>query len=1068
MLGLLTRRHLALCVGIVSVGLLIGGCTDDGKAGVSSAMVTGAVTNTGNSNAPLAGVTVMTTPTVAGVNLVTNLAGDYSGELPVGVYELAVEETNYEDAADNISVLAGIDQDVDFDLVPVADVVVEVSDPPADPVPSAVFNLTATVTPMDGTTVASYLWSQSASAPAMIANPGAQTCTITLGNMALYKAELLMHIDILDRWIVQGINPFSLEEAGHVAFQCLVTMSDGSTYTESVDVHTSLSAMATWSTGLRTVPTGRAVFITGGDEASWSWTIAGPGAAVLMDVNSRHPYFTPDVDGTYTLTETTSGETIEIMSGRWTGAITGIGPDGRPLAGNCTGCHADTVADWRDTGHAEIFTDNVNTSGHYSQGCFDCHTVGFDLGSINNGIDEQGDYNTYLAQYGHVDNQGVWHSDPDAMNWKNMWGVGNGPPPTAVTQTASMANIQCENCHGPQNAGAHMGDTSDRVDISSDVCAFCHGEPKRHARFQQWELSGHGNYELAIDENGGSCQDCHTGQGWLAAYPQWETPTGMAGPRPNPTDEQTHPQTCAVCHDPHDVGTTSGAGTNAPVRIQDNSYNLAAGFDATNVGKGAICTTCHNGRRGTINNQTGLPNPDRAPHGGPQTDVLFGQNALFVQVGNRSAHSFLTDTCVTCHMQLTPPPAELSYNLGGTNHTFEASHEICTECHGAYDGGTLEQEFHDSMEDFAEAIQDALFDEIEMALVTGYTVEINGTTLDETADVDLTITDISLLTDITLTEYHGRSAAHFTYDGVTSYNARLDGDTTIWMGMTDSGSLALNGLFPTNNVAPYTQETAPEVLVAQAAYNYFLLHSDGSNSFHYPSFVGAVLSNSMNVLDMLNWSFLYVMTGKQDDAGDLYKIDPVSLDITSIGGGGNGIVGMAFHPTTGVLYGTGGSASAGLFTINLTTGATSTIATYAFDDGHPDLTFIGTDLYGSPGFHGLATINLTTGARTDKGSQMSFGGSGLVYNGTLYLTMSQNLYTVDESNGTQTLEGTLTGDLGGDVVTGMTFHQGVLYGVAVTQHGASHRLVTIDPSTLVVTELMDLPTNTAAVASMSP
>ncbi len=66
-----------------------------------------------------------------------------------------------------------------------------------------------------------------------------------------------------------------------------------------------------------------------------------------------------------------------------------------------------------------------------------------------------------------------------------------------------MSNIQCENCHGPQVGGAHLPrnpEGTPRVSLSSDVCATCHGEPLRHARFQQWQLSPHANYELAIDE----------------------------------------------------------------------------------------------------------------------------------------------------------------------------------------------------------------------------------------------------------------------------------------------------------------------------------------------------------------------------------------------------------------------------------------------------------------------------------------------------------------------------------------------------------------------------------------
>jgi hypothetical protein len=64
---------------------------------------------------------------------------------------------------------------------------------------------------------------------------------------------------------------------------------------------------------------------------------------------------------------------------------------------------------------------------------------------------------------------------------------------------------------------------------------------------------------------------------------------------------------------------------------------------------------------------------DRAPHTAARTDVLKGQNASFVFVGERGKYSLITDTCTNCHMELTPPPADLSYNLGGTSHAFGAS-----------------------------------------------------------------------------------------------------------------------------------------------------------------------------------------------------------------------------------------------------------------------------------------------------------------------------------------------------------------------------------------------------------
>ena len=78
--------------------------------------------------------------------------------------------------------------------------------------------------------------------------------------------------------------------------------------------------------------------------------------------------------------------------------------------------------------------------------------------------------------------------------------------------TAQLSNIQCENCHGPQASGIHVQGAEARISISSDVCATCHGEPPRHGRFQQWEESGHSNFELAIEEGeDGNCGRCHSG-----------------------------------------------------------------------------------------------------------------------------------------------------------------------------------------------------------------------------------------------------------------------------------------------------------------------------------------------------------------------------------------------------------------------------------------------------------------------------------------------------------------------------------------------------------------------------
>ena len=57
--------------------------------------------------------------------------------------------------------------------------------------------------------------------------------------------------------------------------------------------------------------------------------------------------------------------------------------------------------------------------------------------------------------------------------------------------------------------------------------------------------------------------------------------------------------------------------------------------------------------------------------------MLLGENAYFVNTPERSPHSYVKDTCVTCHMEATPPPPEFSFEGTGTNHSFAASLAIC-------------------------------------------------------------------------------------------------------------------------------------------------------------------------------------------------------------------------------------------------------------------------------------------------------------------------------------------------------------------------------------------------------
>ncbi len=722
---------------------------------------------------------------------------------------------------------------------PVAPVVADAGEDQTNS-PGAVATLKATVKTNDGSTVTGYKWAQVSGVQATISGADTDTLKVTIGDAAAYKAQLIKGLKTLDRFGVQGINPHSLEAAEIATFKVTVTTSSGS-YSDTVNVTAHLPYVV--SLGIQNVPKGLPVLLQGKTQSAYDWALAAPNdsKATLNDSSDQNPSFTPDVSGKYTLAEKNSGATVNVYAGTWGGAISGQDANGRPLAKNCTSCHDGTKADdqftaWSESGHAEIFTDNLNTSTHYGEGCFSCHTVGFDKSVSNGGFDEAADYAAFL-------DSGMINK-PSPNNWANVL--------EQYPKTAKLANIQCESCHGPNNGSTlHMNDTIDsaRVSISSDVCGACHGEPPRHARYQQWEESGHGNYDLAISEAtvegrgslAGHCGRCHSGQGFLAWIEQDNITKWIQGASGNATvdelaalgltENEVHSQTCVACHDPHDQGTTSGKPNTATVRIEGNTKMLPAGFQAVGVGRGALCMTCHNTRNGAHNDRVTPRIDDHAPHVAAQADVLMGENAFFVSVGNRSSHSYIENTCTNCHMDLTPPPAELSYNLGGTNHTFEASLESCSSCHGVFDGGSLQESTHAKLEELKAAIGKAIIAEIKNQTGMDRTVVLKGFGED---GADVVIKSGGTVSAVELLESHGRMVMDITVKGITYEHVRLSTDTEV---KSLSGKVLMTLLD-----SDYGQ------IIAKAGWNYFLFHGDGSEGVHNPSFTLNTLNASINAL----------------------------------------------------------------------------------------------------------------------------------------------------------------------------------------------------------------------------
>jgi hypothetical protein len=836
---------------------------------VGTGTLQGRVTNS-LTGGPLAGASVTLNPAIAGVTISTAADGTYSADLPIGVYAVTFAKQNYTSQNTAVSVLDAQLATVNVPLVPVAPVVLTTS-LQGTAQPGATITASVSITPLDGSTVQTIAWSQSDGVQVAIDAPNAATTMIGLPDVSAYKEQLFKQLgqEPLDRFIVQALNPFQLDHAGLVTVTATVTTTSG-TYTADAQINAQLP----WepNPGLQNVSVGNPILLHGkilGDGAVYDWNLTTPAgsATTLTDATTQNPYFTPDLPGHYTLTVTDTTKNpsqvvhIEIDAGNWVGALTGVGADGRPDASGCTGCHKqggiapDNFTPWRLSGHAEIFTQNFTTPmGHYATSCLTCHTVGWDLGANNGGIDDQANYANFLNEFTSDGTTFVGHTD----NFTKLLSM--------FPDVAKFTNVQCENCHGPNSTPLHYNGTLDaaRISIASEVCGVCHGEPARHGRFQQWQQSGHGQYDLAMQEatvegrgaTANHCGRCHAGQGFLAWIQQDDLTKVIQGANGNATVaelsalgltvDSVYPQTCTTCHDPHAEGSTTGKPNNATVRITDNTPLLPAGFAALGVGRGAICITCHNTRNGLHNDDVGLPTNYTAPHTPAQGDVLMGQNAYFVAIGSRSPHSFIADTCTTCHMELTPPPAEFSYEGSGTNHTFKASLTICTQCHGVFDGGTLQESAQAELNRLSDVMVKYLQAKITnagMVFVKDYTPHtFGGKSYDlKSGSVQVSASNITVSAP---TEPHGQQGFTISFTTPVEFTYSPQGESPHMLSL--SQAQVQLGDFTTDGTAALIPPDNPLV---RGGWNFFLIQGDGSKGVHNPSFVFSAVDAARAALE---------------------------------------------------------------------------------------------------------------------------------------------------------------------------------------------------------------------------
>ncbi|HTY11779.1 MAG TPA: FlgD immunoglobulin-like domain containing protein [Bacteroidota bacterium] len=448
----------------------------------------------------------------------------------------------------------------------------------------------------------------------------------------------------------------------------------------------------TATTGLKVIGKGARAYLfadtTGSGTTvvtSFTWTFAakptGSNASFDSAGNNPRQSFTADSAGQYIVNVSVNGGTSTDQDTFFVSTFLG-NPNTSGLY--CGECHAANYSDWQGTGHAKIYTQgimgelevNAYGQGSYSASCWKCHTTGYDL-SANDG------------NFGYMAHSLGW--DTTAFKGKTKSGssylIFNGDSSIYKNMAANyssllpLASIGCESCHGPGKD--HNGDIS-KIGLSLDagLCQSCHDAPPHHVSGTYWSLSDHATMPLAGKvATSTSCFPCHSG----SAFEKWVVAGKPASASTWSSSDASYPITCAVCHDPHSAANPNQLRT-VSVDTLRNGYVVPAGIG----GLGQLCMNCHRSRYNVATKVTtkapyyGFAD-HYGPHGNPQADMFFGQNAY--QYGDSSltglmTHAGVPDACVTCHMHGSGQHQLSMSDTVGTGVMHDHT-EACQTCHGS-------------------------------------------------------------------------------------------------------------------------------------------------------------------------------------------------------------------------------------------------------------------------------------------------------------------------------------------------------------------------------------------------
>ncbi len=353
-------------------------------------------------------------------------------------------------------------------------------------------------------------------------------------------------------------------------------------YMTDTTVGPKTAVVALFTSGLPNVPISVPVklSVTPADPASRvmtaTWTLTAPPGSNAKIKNSSSltvTEFTPDLVGAYkvdVVLQNAAGSgplaSVQIHAGTYVGET----------EGNCQQCHPKVAAEWAKTGHADIESDLIDNKRtpdvptHYAETCVRCHTTGYYPGADNGG------YASVEAKAGYT-----------LPTFKQIDAAGKGGPSNFAAMPAAvknMANIQCEDCHGP-GAQHVAGDAKMAASMDNGVCDQCHNGGGHHIKGTQIEYSAHSNATDAawthpVGPAEQDCVRCHSGAGYASFLSDPKNPAAW--------DNSMQTVGCSTCHDPHsDANAWQLRMVGTPVQIT---------FDAKNQGLSATCEECHNNR----------------------------------------------------------------------------------------------------------------------------------------------------------------------------------------------------------------------------------------------------------------------------------------------------------------------------------------------------------------------------------------------------------------------------------------------------------------------------------------